>query len=113
MKVGFFILGDLNCNLLEPTLQTTKKLQEIFKLYQLTQLINNPTRITKSTRSLLDVCFTSSPEKVPSQDSGIVHLGVGDHSLTYAIQQLNSITNKESKGCVEIRNFKNSVLKAF
>ena len=44
--------------------------------------------------------------KLPPQVSGIVHLGVSDHSLTYAIRTLNSIPNKESKGCVEIRNFK-------
>ena len=40
-----YILGDLNCNMLEPTLCTTKRLQEILELYQLTQLINTPTRI--------------------------------------------------------------------
>ena len=60
-----YILGDWNCNLLEPTLLTAKKLQQILELYQLTQLINDPTRITESTQSLqLGVCITSSPEKV-------------------------------------------------
>ena len=36
-------------------LSTTKKLQEIMELYQLTQLIDSPTRITNSSQSLLDV----------------------------------------------------------
>jgi hypothetical protein len=42
-----YILGDLNINLLEPNLSTGKKLQEITVLYQLTQIINDPTRITE------------------------------------------------------------------
>ena len=99
-----YILGDLNCNLLEPTLSTTKKLQDILELYQLTQLIKDPTRITKSTQSLLDVCITSTPEKVTY--SGILHLGISDHSLIYAIRKLNSRPNNGSQGFVEIRNLK-------
>jgi hypothetical protein len=56
-------------------LLTAKKLQQILELYQLTQLINDPTRITESTQSLqLGVCITSSPEKVTF--SGIVYISV-------------------------------------
>ena len=52
-----YILGDLNINLLVQNVCTYKKLQKIMELYQLTQIINDPTRITESTRSLLDVCI--------------------------------------------------------
>ena len=52
-----YILGDLNCNMLEPTLQSTKRLNEILELYQMQQLINNPTRVTELSRSLLDVAM--------------------------------------------------------
>ena len=38
------------------------------ELYQLTQVIDDPTRITECTKSLIDVCITSSPEKVISQE---------------------------------------------
>ena len=48
-------MGDLNCNMLEPTLLSTRKLNEILELYQMQQLINNPTRVTELTQSLLDV----------------------------------------------------------
>ena len=59
-----YILGDLNCNMLEPTLLSTRKLNEILELYQMQQLINNPTRVTALTQSLLDVCITSNPEHI-------------------------------------------------
>ena len=45
-----YILGDFNCNMLQLTLSTTKKLQEILELHQLTQLIDTRTRITKSSQ---------------------------------------------------------------
>ena len=101
----FYILGDLNCNMLEPTMSTTKRLQEILELYQLTQIINNPTRITQSSQSLLDVAITSMPEKIIF--SGAVHLGISDHSLIYAIRKINIRPNTEPQGFLEFRNFKN------
>lgn len=58
-----YIFGDLNCNLLEPALSTTKRLQEILELYQLTQLISSLTRITQSSLTLLEVAVASMPEK--------------------------------------------------
>ena len=83
-----YILGDLNCNMLEPTLLPTKKLNEILELYQMRQLINNPTRVTELTQSLLDVCITSNPEHITH--SGVLHLGISDHSLIYAIRKINA-----------------------
>ena len=73
---------------------TCKKLQEIMELYQLTQIINDPTRTTESTRSLLDVCNTSSPEKF------------SDHSLIYAIRKLNYVPKIGARNLIEYRNFK-------
>ena len=52
-----YMLGDLNCNLLDSNLSNVKMLQEIMQLYQLTQIIDDPTRVTKSTKSLLDVAL--------------------------------------------------------
>jgi hypothetical protein len=79
-----YILGDLNCNMLQPSLSISKRLQEILELYQLTQFINSPTRIIQSSPvTLLDVAIISMPEKVIF--SGVVHLGISDHSLIYTI----------------------------
>ena len=108
-----YIFGDLNCNMLQLNLSTTKKLQEILELYQLTQLIDSPTRITNSSQSLLDVAITSTPERIIS--SGVVHLGISDHSLIYAIRKLNTRANIKAQGhnFLEFRNFKNFVAARF
>ena len=102
-----YIFGDLNCNMLQLNLSTTKKLQEIMELCQLTQLIDSPTRITNSSQSLLDVAITSTPEKIIS--SGVLHLGIIDHSLIYVIRKLNTRVNTKARGYnfLEFRNFKN------
>ena len=69
------------------------------ELYQLTQIINDPTRITEYTKSLIDVCITSSPEKNIS--SGVIYLGISDHSLIYAIRKLNYVPKTGSRNQIE------------
>ena len=54
---------------------------DIFQLFQLKQLIVDPTRITNDTETLLDTIATNRPEKV--KDSGVIHLGISDNSLVY------------------------------
>ena len=70
-----YILGDLNCNLLEKKTifnMQTNKLNSLYELYQLSQLINEPTRVTMTTSSLIDHVVTNTPEKI--SHSGVVHL---------------------------------------
>ena len=45
-----------------------------FDIYDHSQLITEPTRITQVSKSLIDLCITNSPEKV--SNFGVVHLGV-------------------------------------
>ena len=101
-----YILGDLNCNLLEKkTLfnMQTNKLNSLYELYQLSQLINEPTRVTMTTSSLIDHVVTNTPEKI--SHSGVVHTGISDHSLVYAIRKIRVF--QKTNDFVEIRNMKN------
>ena len=45
-----------------------------------------------------------APEKIIS--SGVIHLGISDHSLIYAIRKLNYIPKTGSRNSIEYRNFK-------
>ena len=51
----FFILGDLNVNL-DQSIESSNKntLNEIFDIYGLDQLIQEPTRVTESSSSLIN-----------------------------------------------------------
>ena len=61
-----YILGDLNCDTLKADKDSntpTKRIRSLYELYQLSQLIDEPTRITMSTNSLIDHIVTNTPEK--------------------------------------------------
>ena len=81
----FYLLGDLNCNMLdESNNHNSSTLTNILDIYGLSQLISEPTRITPTSRTLIDLCITSSPEKIFS--SGVIHLAISDHSLIFMTQ---------------------------
>ena len=81
------IMGDLNCDLSSKKLQPhSNRLVEIFKLFQLEQVITGPTRISSTHESLIDIIATNKTGKL--SDSGIIHLGISDHSLVYGCFKL-------------------------
>ena len=100
----FYLLGDLNCNMLDTSSHVTKKLNLLLESYQLYQMINTPTRVTQFTSSLLDICVTSNPEHVILTD--VVPLGVSDHNPIYVVRKINSNVKINSHRCIEIRNYK-------
>ena len=56
----------------------TRHLIELCESYQYTQLIKEPTRITSSSKSLIDLFLTNEPDKFVT--SGVSHIGCSDHS---------------------------------
>ena len=97
------ILGDLNCNLLNPTSYEAKVLLDTCSELHLTQLIKDPTRITPQTSSLLDIIMISSCSKV--KKSGVRDVGISDHSMIYCILKLR--TDKPRLEYKDVRSYKN------
>ncbi len=93
-----YLLGDLNCDLLSQTPNAnTLELLDTFDIYNLTQHITEPTRVTRTSQSLLDLCITNTPDKI--KVSGVLSLGISDHSLIYLVRKstwqfANSFTRK-------------------
>ena len=100
----YHIVGDLNCNLLEVEKNVhSKRLLDIMDIYQLEQIITEPTQVTTETTSLIDVFITNIPQKVKS--SGVVHLGISDHYMIDVCTK-DAISRPPPK-IVETRSFKN------
>ena len=99
-----YLLGDLNCNLLDQSNSSAKHLHSIMQLYQLTQVIDKPTRITESSSTLLDVCITSCPERIAFHD--VINMGVSDDSLIYVVRKINSYLKPHASKKVKFRSFK-------
>ena len=98
-----FILGDLNCNLLNPTDSGSTALKAFCSLFNLTQLISKPTRVTQSTKSLLDVLITSNDQLVIK--SGVFQSSISDHDVVYANLRLKN--NRRKPIYITSRSFKN------
>ena len=104
------LLRDLNCNLLRVNecssfsdLQTkTRNLLHIFDVFNMQNVIKEATRITPSTETLIDVIATNKPELV--RTTGVLPLGITDHSLVYATLRL--IRKRPPPTVITVRNFK-------
>ena len=56
-----FLLGDLNCDFLSgSTTYSTYPLTNVFDIYGLRQLITEPTRVTPTSQTLIDLCITNA-----------------------------------------------------
>ena len=98
-------LGDLNCDYLKSGYDyNTTQLKQLSSIYQLTQLIKEPTRITSTTSTLIDVILTNEPSRVLA--SGVLHVSISDHNLIYAIRKF-ALPSRNTHQYVTARAFKN------
>ena len=99
-----YLVGDMNTNLLPGVADSNSfKLINVCEIFGLRQLITEPTRVTAQSQSLIDLCITNTPDKIVR--SGVLPLGISDHSLVYLIRK----THYTIPGCVKIistRSFK-------
>ena len=72
-----YILGDLNCDMVKTDKNSN------FPTKKIKTLIDEAIRVTTTTSSRIDHIVTYTPEKI--SDSGVIHTGLSDHSLVFAI----------------------------
>ena len=102
----YYLLGDLNCNLPSPTPdENTHRLLEISDLDGLKQLINEPTRVTESSSTLIDLIYTIYVDRVDC--SGVSHIAISDHSLVYVYRKISSDLPSKGHSSISYRNFRN------
>ena len=103
-NLEYFLLGDLNIDCLSTNNSPNRdKITEIFDIYGLAQMINEPTRITDKSSTLIDLCITNSPANVVN--SGVLHLSISDHSLVYMVRKAQYKRN--GSRIIEVRSLKN------
>ena len=76
---------------------------DLLNNYQLSQLIDQPTRVTKRTETLIDLVITNNKESLTHW--GVVTSTISDHTLIYAVRKVR--IRRRSPRFVETRNFKN------
>ena len=63
-----------------------KRYNEFCALSGVTQIINDATRITETSSSLLDHILTNSKERI--SQSGIIDIGISDHQMIYCTRKI-------------------------
>ena len=80
LNLELYLVGDFNINMLPGAADgNSSKLRSVCDIYGVKQLIKEPTRVTAQSQSLIDLCLTNTPDKIVR--SGVVPLGISDHSL--------------------------------
>ena len=84
------IAGDLNCDLLKPTVH----IKRIYNIYNLKQIITEPTRTTSDIATLIDHIGTNKSEHI--LDHGVIPCGISDHDVIFAIRSMKVPKRKRS-----------------
>ena len=102
-KKEVIITGDLNCNF-SPGARCqgeTKKLKSIRQSMNMTQVVNDPTRVTRESQTLIDIICTSQPQSITSVK--VVKSALSDHDMTAFVRKLNSLKFKPRT--IKCRNY--------
>ena len=103
-NIEHYLMGDINCDLLSENNANVNALLNVSDVYGLKQLITEPTRITPSSSSLIDLIFTNQPDLISF--SGVSHVGISDHSLIYAFRKVSIPPAFKGIKLVNYRQFK-------
>ena len=76
--------GDFNINWLD--IGCKQKLQTLMTKFNYNQLIKGPTRITKHSKTLIDMAFANRPERITKTYNLIT--GLSDHNMTLTVRKL-------------------------
>ena len=104
-----YILGDLNCNLLKSSDPASQALLNFCTSFNLTQMIAEPTRVTKSSATLIDVILASNKNLVRA--AKVIQVSISDHDLVYAVLKLKRQRPKPT--FITTRSFKKYQHEAF
>lgn len=96
--------GDLNIDFLNPNSAAYKKIYEVIENFDLTQIVTSPTRIGKTSLTLLDVVFCSNADIVNSHE--VIDVPeLSDHCLVSVSLNLKLLKSLQPR-IYTYRNFK-------
>ena len=77
------LLGDINIDLLQPSNNLTKQYQSILNVFGIQQMVNQPTHVTGTSRTLIDHIVTNYLQNITH--TGIIPCSIiSDHDAVFA-----------------------------
>ncbi len=83
-------MGDLNIDLLKPD-EVPERWSDIIEAFSLTQLINEPTRITEKSQTLLDHMYVTAPDDIRKHH--VPKSGKSDHYPVCLVHKVSGQRN--------------------
>lgn len=75
-------MGDIDYDYMKDSIEThTRKLRFLSSVYQLEELILEPTRVTNKSSTLIDLAFTNDTNNIAK--SGMIYNGMSDQNIIY------------------------------
>ena len=101
LECDTILLGDFNYCLLK----NNHKFAQVLHTSGYKQLINEPTRITNTTESLIDHIYVNNVEKI--SQSGVIQTGISDHFITFCTMKTtrNTIGKHTTKNIRQMKNY--------
>ena len=103
-------MGDSNCDFIRPN-NGKRHLKDLFDTYSLTQIIDELTRTSQDTKTLIDHIATNRPEL--ASDSVVIPCGISDHDIVYMVRKTKLPKVKLQPKTLTTRNLKNFDLVQF
>ena len=103
------LLGDTNCDLTRRQDEklidnNAKHMANIYELFSFKQLIEEPTRVTLETATIIDHIATTCARDIVK--AGVHEVSLSDHYMVYCIRKFNGAVEKDHKR-IKTRNMKN------
>ena len=108
---NIFLMGDFNCDFSTKGLLSvnTSKLRSIFEMFNTENVIQEATRQTLTSSSLIDLIVTTRKDLVSA--TGVFPLGISDHNLIYATIRLKN--KRPPPKIVKTRDYKRMDIESF
>ena len=96
-------VGDLNANFIpsQSIDRISRELKDLLTGFDMSQLINDPTRITDYCSSLIDVILSTHSHNIPL--TSVISLGLSDHYMVGCVRKMNSL--KFQARAIKCRNY--------
>ena len=103
------LLGDTNCDLTpkqaeQPVDNNSKHMLDLYELFSFKHLVEEPTRVTLTTSSIIDHITTTCARNIVK--SGVHEVSMSDHYMIYCIHKFSGAVEKDHK-VIKTRNMKN------
>ena len=98
----FILMGDFNIDL---NACTNSKFLNMLQMFDLTQFVREPRRVTQTSETLIDHVYSSHPENIT--DCFVSNLSISDHFPICFSRKINSRIPKNNHKTASYRSFKN------